>query len=85
MKVTPKMVSARVVKMVTSNFLPSHSTGNTISAPSLRPIQLRCISLRESVQSSFSSPSSRRPAYALTRSCHWVIFFWNTGWPPRSE
>ena len=32
------------------------------SAPSLRPIQLRCVSFNESVQSIVSSPSSRRCA-----------------------
>ena len=30
------------------------------SAPSERPIQLRCVSFRESVQSTVSSPSSKR-------------------------
>ena len=47
MKVTPKIVSARVVKMV--NFTSLSFTANSISVPSERPIQLRCVSLIESV------------------------------------
>ncbi len=62
MKVTPKIVSARVVKIVISYSLSPLKTWNTISAPWLLPIQLRCISLRESVQSSWSRPLSRRSA-----------------------
>ena len=58
MKVTPKMVSARVVKMV--NFKSESFTENCISVPSERPIQLRCVSFSESVQSIVSSPSSKR-------------------------
>ena len=85
MKVTPKTVSARVVNMVMSYSSAPLLTLNTISAPWLFPIQLRCISLSESVQSRSSRSSSRRPAYAETRSCHWVIFFCSTGCPPRTE
>ena len=77
LKVTPKIVSARVVKMV--NDLSESLTLNSISAPSLRPIQLRCVSFRESVQSIVSSPSSRRCAYAETRRHHWRITFCSTG------
>ena len=79
MNVTPKTVSARVVKIVISYSCEPLLTLNTISAPWLLPIQLRCISLRESVQSRSSRSSSRRPAYAETLSCHWVIFFCSTG------
>ena len=85
MNVTPKTVSARVVKMVMSYSSVPFETLKTISAPWLFPIQLRCMSLRESVQSRSSRSSRRRPAYAETRSCHWVIFFCSTGWPPRTE
>ena len=58
MKVTPNMVSARVVKMV--NVTSLSLTLKSTSVPSERPIQLRCVSLMESVQSMVSSPSSRR-------------------------
>ena len=58
MKVTPKMVSARVVKMVKCFSL--FFIANSISVPSERPIQLRCVSFIESLQSMVSRPSSRR-------------------------
>ena len=77
MKVTPKMVSARVVKIV--NDSSELATLNAISVPSLRPIQLRCVSFSESVQSMVSSPSSSLCAYADTRRHHWRIFFCTTG------
>ncbi len=41
MKVTPKSVSARVVKTATAPARPSR--GKRISAPGLRPIQFRCM------------------------------------------
>ena len=85
MKVTPNTVSARVVNIVMSYSSEPLDTLNTISAPWLFPIQLRCISLRESVQSRSSRSSRRRPAYADTLSCHCVIFFCSTGCPPRTE
>jgi hypothetical protein len=57
MKVAPNTVSGRVVK-TRIGFAPT-STGKSISAPSLRPIQLRCMSLIGSGQSSSSmAPSS---------------------------
>ena len=58
MKVTPNTVSALVVNIVTGRRRPSQTVSNTISVPSERPIQLRCISLSESVQSSESSGRS---------------------------
>ena len=58
---------------------------NCISAPSLLPIQLRCVSLSESVQSILSRPSSNLCAYADTLKHHCFIFFCTTGKPPRSE
>ena len=79
MKVTPKTVSALVVNMVTGMCLSPHTVSKTISVPSERPIQLRCISLRESLQSRESSDASSLSAYAETLSCHWVIFFCSTG------
>ena len=83
MNVTPKMVSARVVNIVNSTSLSF--TRNFISVPSLRPIQLRCVSLSDSVQSILSSPSSRRCEYADTLRHHCFIFFCTTGCPPRSD
>ena len=83
MNVTPKIVSARVVNIVNCTSLSF--TRNCISVPSLRPIQLRCVSLSDSVQSIFSSPSSRRCEYADTLRHHCFIFFCTTGCPPRSE
>ena len=80
--VTPNTVSARVVNMVTGMCLSPHTVSNIISVPSERPIQLRCISFRESDQSSLSSESRSLAAYAETRNCHWVIFFCSTGKPP---
>ena len=99
MKVTPKMVSARVVKIVKAPSAPpvgefwfaesgdrppppgepEGAILNSISVPSERPIQLRCVSLSDSVQSIVSSPSSRRCAYADTRRHHCLIFFCTTG------
>ena len=58
MNVTPNIVSARVVKMV--KCLSESATRNSTSVPSERPIQLRCVSFSESVQSMVSSPSSSR-------------------------
>ena len=56
MKLTPKMVSGRVVKI--SNFRSESFTSNLTSAPCERPIQLRWMSFKESDQSMLSSPSS---------------------------
>ena len=83
MNVTPNMVSARVVNIV--NFTSLSFTLNCISVPSLRPIQLRCVSFSDSVQSIFSRPSSILCAYADTRRHHCFIFFCTTGNPPRSD
>ena len=59
--------------------------GNLTVAPTDLPIQLRWLSLRESVQSIVSSPCSKRSAYAEIRIDHCVIFLRTTGCPPRSE
>ena len=67
-KVTPNMVSARVVKIVNSRSLSF--TLNCTSAPSERPIQFLWVSFRESVHSIVSNPSSKRCAYADTRKHH---------------
>ena len=48
-KLTPNMVSTRVVKMVTGSSFPSQIVLNTTSVPSDLPIQLRCMSLSESL------------------------------------
>ena len=60
MKVTPNIVSARVVKIV--NSLSLSFTLKRTSAPSLRPIQFFWVSFKESVQSIVSNPSNRRCA-----------------------
>ena len=62
MKVTPKIVSTLVVKIVISFSLPSVNVLNTTSVPQERPIQFLCISLRESVQSRDSRLSRSLPA-----------------------
>ena len=62
MKVTPNTVSARVVKMVMGLWTSPQTVSNTISVPSLLPIQLRCISLSESDQSRLSRESRSLPA-----------------------
>ncbi len=58
MNVTPKMVSGRVVKISSLRSEPSMS--KKTCAPTERPIQLRWISLSESLQASLSRPSSMR-------------------------
>src|SRR5262249_9784365 len=69
MNETPKTVSGRVVKKRTS--LPGlAATGNASSAPSLRPIQLRCCNLIGSGQSILSRSSSRASAYAVVLIYH---------------
>ena len=83
MYVAPNSVSGRVVN--TSMSTPScSSTGNATVAPTLRPIQLRCIVLIDSGQSSRSRSASRRSAYAVICSFHCFNGRRNTGWLPRS-
>ena len=82
-KLTPKMVSGRVVKTSITSSCPF--TLKDTDAPTDFPIQLRCVSLRESVQSIVSKPCSKRSAYAEIRIDHCVIFFLTTGCPPRSD
>ena len=83
MYVAPNNVSGRVVNtsISTSSWL---STGNRTDAPVERPIQLRCINLIESVQSSASRSSSRRSAYAVMRNIHCFSGRRYTGKLPRS-
>ena len=57
-KVTPNIVSARVVKMVKRMSLSA--TLISTSVPSLRPIQFFWVSLMLSLHWMVSSPSSRR-------------------------
>ncbi len=57
MKVAPKIVSGRVVK-TRIGATPSTSTAKSISAPSLRPIQLVCIRRIGSGQSIWLKSSS---------------------------
>ena len=60
MNVTPKIVSGRVVKISSLRSEPWMSKKTW--APTERPIQLRWISLSESLHSRLSSPSSIRCA-----------------------
>ena len=82
MYVAPKSVSGRVVNTVTTSSLPSSS--KSTDAPVDRPIQFRCISLIDSLQSSRSRSASRRSAYAVMRSIHCFSGRRYTGWLPRS-
>ncbi len=77
----PNSVSGRVVKTVIG---PASDAKSTM-APWLRPIQLRCIALIASVQSSRSRSSIRRSAYAVIRIIHWRMLRLNTGKLPRSD
>ncbi len=82
MYVAPNMVSGRVVNTVIGS--PMDGAGKWISAPSLRPIQLRCISLIGSGQSRTSRSSIKRSAYAVIRIFHCFSGRLKTGKLPRS-
>jgi hypothetical protein len=72
MKVAPKRVSGRVVKTSISADSPATvTTGKRTRAPSERPIQLRCMILTFSGQSTRSRSSASRSAYAVIRIIHW--------------
>ena len=58
MKVTPNIVSGRVVNI--SSLRAESFMSKKTWAPSERPIQLRWISFKESLHASLSSPSSMR-------------------------
>ena len=64
---------------------PSASTGKVTRAPWLRPIQLRCMILTFSGQSTRSRSSASRSEYAVMRIIHWRRLRRNTGKLPRSE
>jgi len=81
MNVAPKSVSGRVVNTVSG---PAGEPNST-RAPCERPIQLRCMLLIASVQSSVSRSSISRSAYAVIRISHWRMLRLNTGKLPRSE
>ncbi len=72
MYVAPNSVSGRVVNTViaTSSW---PSTAKSTSAPTLRPIQLRCIVLIDSGQSRRSRSARSRSLYAVIRSIHCFI------------
>ena len=72
MNFAPNSVSGRVVKTVITAGPAAAvpATGKLIIAPSLRPIQFRCIVLIGSGQSSGSRSASSRSAYAVIRSIH---------------
>ena len=78
--VAPNSVSGRVVKTSMSESPAENST----SAPTERPIQLRCMALTLSGQSSTSRSSSNRSEYAVMRIIHCRNRFRNTGKLPRS-
>ena len=85
MKVAPKRVSGRVVKTSIGCSDPSAAVAVKVTcAPSLRPIQLRCMALTLSGQSSTSRSSSSRSEYAVMRIIHCRNRFRNTGKLPRS-
>ena len=67
-KVTPMIVSARVVNTRIRFFSPSSSYGKPKFTPSLRPIQFACISFTRSGQpGSVSSAASSSSAYWVMR------------------
>ena len=80
MKVAPNSVSGRVVNTLSG---PASVAKCTV-APVERPIQLRCMVLTDSGQSTRSRSSSRRSAYAVIRIFHWRRVRVNTGKLPRS-
>ena len=60
------------------------AVGKSMCAPTERPIQLRCMTLTGSGQSSSSRSSSSRSAYAVIRIIHCFRFRLKTGKLPRS-
>ena len=86
MNVAPNTVSGRVVKTSIPDASPDAvATGKSIRAPLDRPIQLRCMILTFSGQSTRSRSSASRSAYAVMRIIHWRRLRRNTGKLPRSE
>ncbi len=81
MYVAPNRVSGRVVKTV----ILADPIGKSTCAPWERPIQLRCISLTGSGQSSVSRSSTRRSPYWVMRIIHCFRLRLKTGKLPRSE
>ena len=80
MYVAPKTVSGRVV----NTRIGPASVGKSMCAPVDRPIQLRCMALTFSGQSSVSRSSSSRSPYAVMRIIHCRRLRLNTGKLPRS-
>ena len=85
MYVAPYSVSGRVVNTRISRPATGAALWKTTSAPSLRPIQLRCMATVEAGQSSSSRSASRRSAYLVMRSSHWRRSLRTTGLPQRSH
>src|SRR5450830_2123645 len=83
MYVAPNSVSGRVVKTVSASSRPC--SPKSTSAPSLRPIQLVCMSLICSGQSIVPRSSSRRCAYSVMRRYHCSRFFLVTSLPQRQH
>ena len=78
--VAPNKVSGRVVN---TSISPAAEAKRT-RAPSLRPIQLRCINLMGSGQSRRLRSSSSRSEYAVMFIIHWRMLRLNTGKLPMS-
>ncbi len=78
-------MSGRVVNTVTGSARPSMA--NWTSAPSLRPIQLRCIGSTRSghLPSSGAMSASSRSAYSVILKYHWVSVRRMTSAPQRSH
>ncbi len=80
----PKRVSGRVVK--TGKSIPSSSQRKVTSAPSERPIQLRCMVTTCSGQdSSRSKSASSRSAYSVIAKNHCSRLRASTSEPQRSQ
>ena len=84
-KLTPKIVSGRVVNTSTTESFALPAPENRKEAPSERPTQFFCASLILSVQFNSSRAEIKRSAYAVIRIIHCRIRFRSTGWPPLSD
>ena len=82
-KVTPKMVSGRVVKAPITALDPA--TGKSMCAPWERPIQLRCIALTFSGKAMLSISSSNSSEYSVMRTNHCSMSRCTTSRPQRQQ
>ena len=74
----------RQILIVRASASVQSAISKSTSAPTLLPIQFRCISFSDSGHSSSSRSSSSRSAYAVMRSIHCRIGRCSTGNPPTS-